>query len=109
MGPNFADTFRLLLHQFPDRLININLTSTVVIPDDLDSLLFKIENITSLKEINLSGNPLSNHACKSIQDMLINKDHLKDLDISNCKIQMQATRSIIWGINKNYGLVNFNF
>jgi len=80
-----------------------------VVPDDMDTLLYKIENVTSLREINLSGNPLSNHACKSIQDMLINKDHLKDLDISNCKIQMQATRSIIWGINKNYGLVNFNF
>jgi hypothetical protein len=68
-----------------------------------------VEDVTSLRSLNLSGTPLSNMACKYLQDLLINKDHLKDLDISNCKVQMQATRSIIWGINKNDGLINFNF
>lgn len=86
MGGNFADTFRVLLQQIPDRIVNVNITNSVSTPDDMDSFLFRIEHVTALREINLSGIPLSNHACKSIQDLLINKDHLKDLDISNCKI-----------------------
>ena len=79
MSDNFVATLRYLLKQFPQKITDLNLTNAVHSPDDTDVLLRKVEDVTSLRSLNLSGTPLSNMACKYLQDLLINKDHLKDV------------------------------
>ena len=52
MSDNFVATLRYLLKQFPKKITDLNLTNAVHNTDDMDVMLRKIEDVTSIKSLN---------------------------------------------------------
>lgn len=77
--------------------------------DHLDLITLDNHLFNKLQILNLSNNPMSPVSCRNVGSYLINSMFLKNLDVSNCKLQNQGTRSIIDGLNRNKNLNYFNF
>lgn len=93
-----------LLKRWPLKIKNLGFARSGSITDHLDKwtkLLFKTTGLVSL---NLSQVPISAVACKNIGDCLVLGEHLRNLDISNCRLNTQGSRFIINGMIRNRGL-----
>lgn len=109
MRSSFTNTLQLLMTTFPKRLTEVNVQASFASGELLESLTDACKTNKVLQALNVAGIPLSNMFCANVRALLIQSDSFRNLDISNCKIQAQATRSILQGINRNYSLQYFNF
>ena len=106
---SFSATYFELHNRSPKKIHLLNIQNSVAVPDHMDLITYKNQEYLKLKELNFSGCPLSAPSCKNIGQFLIYSGVLEVLNISSCKLQLQQTRSIIDGLNRNNTLQYFNF
>jgi hypothetical protein len=74
------------MKRLPKKIHEINITSSISVPDHMELITLENEKYTKLSDVNFSGIPLSAPSCKAIGRTLIYAPQLTKLDVSSCKL-----------------------